>query len=316
MNYIRTVTQQGARESISGRVARDKYDPVSGVKVTVQRGDETLEATTNEQGQFDVSLPSSGTYKVRAFVPFAAGVLAYQGDPETREKATDTLTTLEYELTIEKNHCDHRELDLFKIDLHATAEVTGNVLTTSGRPVNPGFVYLVSADDPDHSTSEQLDENGAFKFEGVAAGDYYLVLNPRNEAPGENDPPYPRTYFPSASEPAQATRIVVTEDAKLENLTLRVGQPWKERTVSGSVVWQDGRPATGANGGQISLYDADRYVRLIKLDEKGRFNFKVYGDFKYAIEAGSWGKTQGRSPRVSIPEGNSKPLKLVLKRVE
>lgn len=313
LNYLRAVTQQGAQESISGRLALNKYDPLSGLKVTVQRGDQTLETTTDKQGQFDVTLPSPGTYTVRAFVPFAAAVLAYKGDPETREKATDALTTLEYELKIEKNHCDHRELDLFKIDLHATAEVTGNVLTTSGRPVHPGFVYLVSADDPDHSTSKQLDENGAFKFEGVAAGDYYLVLNPRNEAPGENDPPYSRTYFPSASEPRQATRIVVTEDAKLENLTLRVGQPWKERTLSGSVVWQDGRSAKDAH---ISLYDADHYVRLIKLDEKGRFNFKVYGDFKCAIEAGSWGKIQGRSPRVSIPEGNSKPLKLVLKRVE
>lgn len=316
LNYLRTVTQQGAQESISGRLVRDKYDPLSGLKVTVQRGDQTIETTTDKQGRFDVSLPGPGNYTVRAFVPFAAGVLAYVGDPETREKATDTLTTLEYELKIEKNHCDHRELNLFKGDLHATAEVTGNVLTTSGRPVHPGFVYLVSADDPDRSTSQQLDENGAFKFEGVGVGDYYLVLNPRNEAPGENDPPYSRTYFPSAAEPAQATRIVVTEDAKLENLTLRVSQPWKERTVSGSVVWQDGRPATGATGGQISLYDADHYVRLIKLDDKGRFNFKVYGDFKYFIEARSWGKTQGRSPRVPIPEGNSKPLKLILKRVE
>ena len=144
-------------------------------------------------------------------------------------------------------------------------------------------------------------------------GDYYLVVNPRNQAPDENHAPYPRTYFPSASEPGQATKIVVTEGAKLENLTLRLGQPWKERTVSGSVVWHDGRSVKDAH---ISLYDGDRYVRLIKVDDKGKFSFKVYGDFKYAIEAANWGKIQGRSARVSITESNSKPLKLVLKRVE
>ena len=155
--------------------------------------------------------------------------MAYYGDPKIKEKATDDLTTLEYELKIEKNHCDHRELDLFKLDLHATAEVAGNVLTTSGRPVHPGYVYLVSAlvslRGPDRNISQQLDENGAFKFEGVGASDYYLVQNPRNQAPDENDAPYPRTYFPSASELGQATKIVLTEGAKLENLTLRLGQP-------------------------------------------------------------------------------------------
>ncbi len=311
LNYIRTVTQQGAQESISGRLTRDKYDPLSGVKVTVQRGNETLETTTDEQGQFDVSLSGSGSYTVRAFAPFAALLLPNYGDPKTEENPTDTLTTIEYEVTIEKSHCHHREMDLVKIDLHATAEVAGNVLTTSGRPVHPGFVYLASADDPDWSIFKQLDENGGFKFEGVAVGDYYLVVNPRNQAPDETHAPYPRTYFPSAAEPGQATRIVVTEGAKLENLTLRLGQPWKERTVSGSVVWQDGRSVKDAH---ISLYDGDRYVRLIKVDDKGKFSFKVYGDFKYAIEARSWGKIQGSSPRVSITESNSKPLKLILKR--
>jgi len=120
----------------------------------------------------------------------------------------------------------------------------------------------------------------------------------------------PRTYFPSASEPGQATRIVVTEGAKLENLTLRLGQPWKERTISGVVVWQDGRSVKDAH---ISLYDGDRYVRLIKVDDKGRFTFKVYGDFNYAIEAARWGKIDGKSARVPITKTSSK---LILKRVE
>jgi len=60
--------------------------------------------------------------------------------------------------------------------------------------------------------------------------------------------------------------------------------------VKGKVVWQNGR---SLQNGHISLYDGDRYIRLIKLDEKGRFNFKVYGDFKYAIVAETWGETRG-----------------------
>lgn len=192
------------------------------------------------------------------------------------------MTTFEYEVQIGKNECQYRELDTFKVDLHATAEVSGNVLTPSGRAVSPGYVYLVNAADANDSDFKKLDEGGSFKFEGVAVGEYYLVLNPRNEAPDENHAPYPRTYYPNAAEASAATKIVVTEGVKLENLTLRVGPSWKGRVVTGKVVWRDGRTAQDAH---ISLYDGDRYIRLIKLDENGRFNFKVYGDFKYAIVA-------------------------------
>jgi hypothetical protein len=197
--------------------------------------------------------------------------------------------------------------------LHATAEISGHVLTASGRPVSPGYVNLVSASNPDDRTFKEIDNNGSFKFEGVAVGEYYLVLNPRNEAPDENDAPYPRTYYPNAQDAAAATKIVITEGAKLENLTLHVGPQWKERIVTGKVLWQDGRIPSNAH---VSLYDGDRYIRLIKLDEKGRFSFKVYGDFKYAIIAEAWGQDHGKSERTSIANEKSTGLKLVLKRVE
>lgn len=311
LNYIRTVTQGEANESIAGRLAIEKYMPLGGVKVTATGSDQTIEATTNEKGDFSLSLPGPGKYKVRAFVPFGAVAMSYHDDPTFKQDATDVLTTIEYEVKIEKSNCDYRQIDVFKVDLHATAEVSGNVLTAAGRPVTPGRVYLVDASDPDRSESEKLEDNGSFKFQNVAIGEYFLVLNPRNEAPGETDAPYPQTYYPSAPEANAATKIVVTEGAKLENLTLRLGRPWKERVVSGKVIWQDGRRPENA---RISLYDGDRYVRILKVDEKGRFNFKVYGDFKYGIQAEIWGENHGRSERVLIKD-KSNGVTLVLKPV-
>jgi hypothetical protein len=313
LNYIRTVTEQRATESILGRLLRNKYEPLAGLRVTVQSGDKTLEAKTDTKGDFTVSVPGPGNYTVRAFIPFAAAVVDYREDEQGKIETTDALTTFEYKVEIAKNQCNYRQIDAFKIDLHATAEVSGNVLTASGRPVSPGYVYLVNASDPDDSAYKKLEDNGSFKFEGIAVGEYYLVLNPRNQAPDENDAPYPRTYFPNVAEAGGATKIVVTEGAKLENLTLRVGPSWKERIVAGKVVWQNGGQARDAH---ISLYDGDRYIRLFKLDEKGRFNFKVYGDFKYAIVAETWGEHRGRSERVSITNEKSTDLKLVLKRVD
>jgi hypothetical protein len=313
LKYINEVIQKTAKESVMGRVVENRYQPLLGVKITVQSDEKTLEAYTDANGDFSIPVTGPGNYKVRAFIPFAAAVMAYREDEQGKLTTTDALSTFEYEVQISRNQCYYRQLDTFKVDLHATAEVSGNVITASGRGLTTGYVYLVDAEDPDARDFKRLDGTGSFKFEGVAVGEYYLVLNPSNEPPGENDAPYPRTYYPQAPEANGATRIVVTEGAKLEHLTLRLGRPWKKRVVKGTVRWQDGEPARGAH---VSVYDGERYVRLVKVDEKGRFNFKVYGEFKYAIAAEGWGQSRGRSDRVPIADNNSAALTLVLKPVD
>jgi hypothetical protein len=312
LNYIRSVTQQGARESIRGRLLHFRFEPIAGVKITVHGADKSFETKTDDKGDFLVPVPGPGDYTVRVFIPYAADVGTSSPDERGKLKATDSLTTFEYEVKVERNQCQYRQIDTVKVDLHATAEVSGNVLTAKGGAVNPGYVYLVNAANSDRSSYEMLDANGSFKFEGVPVGEYYLVLNPRNEAPDDHDAPYPRTYYPNVPEVSAATKIVVTEGAKLENLTLRVGPPWREQVVSGKVVWEDGRVPENSH---VSLYDGDRYIRMIELDEKGGFESKVYGDFQYAVIAEVWGQLRGKSERISITNSKSTGLTLVLKPV-
>jgi hypothetical protein len=66
----------------------------------------------------------------------------------------------------------------------------------------------------------------------------------------------------------------------------------------------------GAKGIRGTL-QRKNYVRRIKVDEKGRFSFKVYGTFEYAVEAEVFGQRDGRSPRIQLRE-NSTNLKLEL----
>lgn len=86
----------------------------------------------------------------------------------------------------------------------------------------------------------------------------------------------------------------------------------ERETGDGKVVWQDGSPAKNAH---VSLYNGGKYIRLIKVDEKGRFNFHAYGDFAYEIDAEVWGP-RGKSERVSINKEKSTDMKLVLKRAD
>lgn len=308
LNYIRSLTQQLAVESIAGKVTHSRDEPLQGVRIEVRSQNKTSETKTDEEGRFEVSVPGPGMYIVRAMIPYSVGVVSGQDDAIRTVEETDTLTTVEYTVQLEKSHCDYRQLVTFPIDLHATAEISGSVLTRAGRPVDKGYVYLIQ--EGSDREYEKIAENGSFKFEGVAVGEYLLVLNPDNEAPDQGDAPYPRTFYPNAKDASGATKIVVTEGAKLENLILRVGPAFKAKKVSGRVVWFDGSPVIK---GSVALYDGGRYIRRIDVDDKGLFATEVYGQFNYTIYAEVWGERRGKSERISIAD-KSTNLKLVLQQ--
>ncbi|HEU4769111.1 MAG TPA: carboxypeptidase-like regulatory domain-containing protein [Pyrinomonadaceae bacterium] len=309
LKYIRSVMQQGVTESIVGRVVRGKYTPVTGVKVEVRNENKTFQTTSDENGNYSVSVAGTGTYSVKVLVPSSVAVMSTRDDLLDKMETTDALTTIEYKVELGKSQCDYRQFDTFPVDLHATAEVSGFVLTASGRPVDQGYVYLQRTSDGDRSDFTKIEGDGSFKFEGVPVGEFHLVLNPRNEAPGEDDPPYARVFYPNATDVSGATKIVVTEGAKLENLTLRVGRAFKARTVSGKVVWEKGGPGAGAS---LSIYNGDQYVRSATADKKGLFSFKLYGDFKYSVHAHVFGVPYGKSDPVAITD-KSTNLTLVVK---
>lgn len=79
--------------------------------------------------------------------------------------------------------------------------------------------------------------------------------------------------------------------------------------VSGRVVREDGGPVTNVN---LTLYDGERYVQSVSVDKNGRFSFKVYGDFKYALEAWMWVKDNRKSGRVAITDKPTN-LRIVVK---
>ncbi len=313
LDYLRKVTQQGVDESISGRLKRGGYRYLQGLRVTVAGAEKTLEATTNDDGQFSIWVPGPGSFKVRVFAPFAAGVLRYSDGPTLKVDATDAETAIEYEVKLEKNQCFYSELDLYEIDLHATAAISGHVLNESGHPLEKGTIYLVDATKPESSRFDILEKDGSFKYTYLPAGEYYLVMNPNNEAPGNSSAPYPTTYYPGVPHASEATRIVVTEGAKLENLTLQLGRPLRERTVSGTVVWHNRRVLKDVS---IVLYAGDKYLNTIKVDKNGSFTFKIYGDFAYAIQARDDSEPSGESERLVLVDGKTTELKLILRGVK
>jgi hypothetical protein len=312
---LRQLKQQQAGESISGRIVINRSMGLPALDIEITSKDKTFKTLTDKYGHFSVSLPGPGSFKVRVLLPYLARLMGQSNDEVgIRGTQTESLTTFEYDVTLEKSECSYVELDVDGSDPHATATVTGNVLTATGQAVDKGIVDLINGLGNGRDYIAFLNSDGSFRFENVSPGEYYIVLNAAHDVLEEYDAPYARTYYPATVEKREAKKIQVTEGAAIENLVMRVGERMSERTVEGKVVWKSGRPLESA---YIRVYSGDKYVRRAEImREAGTFKFHLYGDFDYSIEA--WDdidEIEGRSQRVKILQGNSAGHKLIIQRI-
>ena len=310
LSYIRGLSQRPPEQSVHGRLAYFKHNPLPDIKVTVSGGGRSFETKTDAEGNFSVPLPQGGAYTVRAVVPYSAEAGSHTALVKT--VPTDEQTVIEYPVELPTGRCTYSELNVYKVDLHATAEISGKVIDEAGQPVTRGYVHLADAVPQGGSEawgeSTPIGGDGSFKFEGVAVGSFLLVINPHDEAPDGSHAPHPRTFYPGVADREQATPLVITEGLKVEGVTFRVRGPLRKRTVSGRVLWPDGKPVEA----NVSLYDGDKYVRMVKSGADGRFTMDVYGDFDYRLEAEAFGTKAGESERVKVP-AQPEPAPIVLK---
>jgi len=310
--YARAVGRAAPQQSVGGAIGRRLTDEPQRVKVTVVGGGRTFETTTDDDGNFSVQLPKGGAYTVRAVIPFSAAVISHT-TPVRELEVSDERTVVEYPVEVPAGRCAYNELNVYEVDLHATAEVSGKVLDEAGQPLTRGYVHLVEAAPKEGSepwtNNARIGDDGSFKFERVPVGSFLLVLNPSDEAPDDSDAPHPRTFYPHAADRAQASPLVVTEGLKLEGVNFRVRAALRKRVIEGRVQWPDGKPAALAS---VSLYNGDKYVRTVKADARGRFEVEAYGDFDYQVSATVYGDRPAESEKVKVPR-DGRPAPLVLK---
>jgi hypothetical protein len=314
LSDLRKLANGEVEESISGRIKSSHYQGLPGIKIEVISKDKTFETMSTKWGDFSVSLPGPGFFTVRVSVPYATRLMDSSNDVAVKAAPGESDSIFEYDVTLEKSQCSYLELEVNGTDPRATATVTGNVLTATGQGVDKGAVSLVNGVKTGPDYVALLGKDGSFRFESVMPGEYNLVLNAREKVPEEFSAPYAQTYYPATEDKGAAEKIKVTEGARIENLTMRVGQRMTGRTVTGTVVWKNGHPLEHAH---IAVYSGDEYVRYVVINHDGTFKCTLYGDFVYSVEAVDFiDEIEGRSQRIKIPPGNSSPLKLVIQRIK
>ena len=311
LSELRKITTQNVAETISGKVVRQIYQGLPGIKVRVEGNGTTLETTSSKWGQFSFTLPGPGQYKVSAYVPYATSGFTFADDVFLQRHARPDLTTFSYDLNLKKNECHYLELNIFEQDPRATATVSGRVIGASGQPVMEAAVQLVNTVDTGQDYVAIV-RDGSFTFDRVGPGEYYLALN--HKEPSFDDR-YPTSYYPNATTVGDATKILVKQGASVEDLTLQIGPQRKGRRISGVVAWPDGREPEDL---QLRIFADGKYMGWYPLkEEDGKIDLVLYGDFVYSLEVVDDGdKILGLTERITIKEGSSTGLKLVLRRVK
>jgi hypothetical protein len=190
------------------RGSEDSHDPISNVTIEISAEKQKLSALTDAGGIFKFYGVPAGTYNFSARLPasmrFAKIVL------------TDATA-----ITLPENACSQQDLDAKPL-----GQVHGTVIGPGGTAIRNGDVTLFRWDrykKGDKGWTEFLDENGDFEFSHVSPGIYVLVFHNDNKS----DPriPYPRTFFPAASEFSSAEPIIVKDDGTSADIYLSGGPP-------------------------------------------------------------------------------------------
>jgi hypothetical protein len=173
---------------------------------------------------------------------------------------------------------------------HVDNRVSGSVLDEDGEALERARVSLIPAGAPivgwneDESTTD-TDDEGNFSFAEVPPGRYLLGVH-LNESPYGSFP-YLSTFYPGVTNRADAQVIDLGLGQKLTGMTLRLGARLVQHSVSGEVVWPDGRPAGGAHIYLNYLDPAGEWplAGIIATDDQGRFTLVGFEGYVYSLGA-------------------------------
>jgi hypothetical protein len=190
---------------ITGRVTDEFGDPVAGVAVSAMRfrfvnGARRLMssggAATDDLGAFRIFGLTPGEYYVSGNVRSNVSMLTtgapgagdvegfaptyYPGTPNANEAQRVTVRASQETAGLN-----------FALTATRLARITGRVIASNGQPVIGGFLSLRPADPYDMSMmmfmSAQTRPDGTFQMNGVAAGSYHLMVQPRGRPSGESE---------------------------------------------------------------------------------------------------------------------------------
>ncbi len=289
LQYLRNLPKPGDGGLVVGTIFESIKDyseerltgkPMSGARIRAksssQDGKEFF-GTSDEKGRFSVSVPE-GKYIVQ---PVLDKALRYEHDYS--DEASET--------KIIDRGCEVKTFWVTNDSL-----ISGKVVDSTGKEVNRISIELIplakNRDDQNfYRESDYVSEDGEFEFKGIPPGKYYISLNYADRP--DDDSPYPTVFYPSVADRAKAEIFEVKLGTKIKDLVFKMPGKLSKRTLTGSVVWKNGKPAAGAEVQLVDTeFDRDVFFKAPITDSKGKFKMEWFIGRKYKIKVIVWQKNK------------------------
>lgn len=206
-----------------------------------QQQQKILQATTDEKGQYQFANVVAGRFRVALLTET---LVPASGNP----RAGGVAVTVS----------DGQAVSQVNFALSPGGVVTGRVMDHQGRPVIAERINLMTMNatgqpqqfNGGNRLSYETDDRGVYRIYGLPEGKYIVSAGTDGNAgnrPGANRRiRYPRTYYPDATEVAQAQLVEVASGGVAESIDIRMGSPMKTYAVTGRAVDADtGEPILG-----------------------------------------------------------------------
>jgi 5-hydroxyisourate hydrolase-like protein (transthyretin family) len=271
LKYLRGLSSASPGVHIYGEVqknvgSRSQSTPMAGIKVTIDGGKKQVETITDFNGQFSIAGLPGGAYKVNISLP--QGV---------------TSNYPEKEIEVADRGCARVHFGVL-----SDGRLSGKVLQASGKPAPAVAISITRIVDKGsessssigyHSDTVYSGKDGFYEFKAIPAGRYVFLIR-------YNDlfnRPSPYVYHPGVKDSDQATNVRIGEGERIEKYDMVLPPRPSESTVSGVVVWSDGKPVRNASIDYSEINGSTAYN--VEPDKEGRFSFKLYDGLKITMNA-------------------------------
>ncbi|HEV2859599.1 MAG TPA: carboxypeptidase-like regulatory domain-containing protein [Pyrinomonadaceae bacterium] len=296
LEYLRGARRTGAVVegvvAFAGPRASPDGEPVGAETVGVttvvaEGGGRRAEARVGAGGRYRFEGLPPGKYRITVPLPDELTTL----DPYHPDMAKDMGIEDQYEVEVPARGCAVKH-----IAVAYNGRIGGRVTDAEGAPVAGLKVELLRLREPGAGEGEEegedfyirTDADGQYSFKGLPAGRYLIgvrlgrYLWPDDEAAG-----FRRTFYPGVPKEQEAVAVSLGRGQNVTRRDFQLGPRLRERTISGVVVYADGRPAAGVNVRyQARTRDRKRSgTGGLKTDERGRFSFKGYEGTAFLVGA-------------------------------
>ena len=295
---------------------RERIQLVAPELLTAHRG-RIPTAITDENGEFSFHGIGAGEYYIvaRPIDEHVGSAVAAPLPMQTGDPVRDAAIISEYKQENIKITVDG--VNTIRIDLRVRnphfGTISGRIVNDDGKPAVGSQVNLTPRTGSVATNTGAYaltDEEGSYRFKGLAAGEYTVSANPPSKMPDSGQPrnwlegSLGATYFPSTVDAGSSPAINVYADRETSDINITLA-PRKLHSIAGIVRMPgDGRPVSGA---RVRLFKKDDPVQAKSVavsealmsnyfsttDKEGRWSVHNLPDGSYFLHI---------TPGLNVPE--------------